>query len=865
MKKISIILISVFIIGSVLLSCNQQLPDATKDNTTQEQQESKETKTDTEKKDKETEKKDTEKKDTETEKQKTDTTEQKTETEKKESETEKTETETKEETPKQQKIYGVKFNFENAKAIAKLEAASGTHRAVTNADELGDLVKILADGSMENAVTVDSNCSLSNIVAIYKSPLETSKDIFVEFQGTSTIGYEVIENDSTTTSSRPITPTSNKPIQIGQLICIHEDGSIADILKKEDTADSTNTYMTSNSYMSLKSGTVTFDKNGKLYFISGNNYGMTGGDMIYQFNPENDELTKMVAAVEGTLYQKMQIDAEGQWIFVSGSRSSTYFLRAIPINNPNGFVNTYYSSNNPISADLWAYDAKNGNLYFIFNDGSKNGLFTATKNGGFKDKKYLSNSVGSGFVDKLFETYSYRTGVWKEAYKTSEGTADFQKIFEAFISELLGTYGIGNVRNTVIDKVDIRFDKYLFENGELSQIAKYTKGKKNKEALKALDTDEGRGALYSIWCGNTYFSLTSGEEGEKHNFLADIMYVKDTDILLCNSDEVLFDYTTFNETKRITGKDLFPKYSNGNYKNANRGFLWNVVTGSNSMLNGYRFKLTFYDSEMKLDSKKILETLYEYCNVEGNKEFRLTEFKNDKKYSSLYSTLTNEQAIEWIASDKERLNLFAQHIGYSQSYFSFMNIISKTCFIAGTDQKATTWNCSDNTSIQYSYMYINNAKLSVLDTGVYYEYYNIGNTYGVNTNPYYYIVQVADSEGKFVEIVNKLPLPSGKVVKSEKTKDRILLQYSMMDENGAELGYHHIYSVEMANGKVTNCFDNVPNRNSLEVVSFNSAGDLLYYSAVRGTSVENGIVNIMTNEYNPLTVQRKMVAVYTFN
>ena len=62
---------------------------------------------------------------------------------------------------------------------------------------------------------------------------------------------------------------------------------------------------------------------------------------------------------------------------------------------------------------------------------------------------------------------------------------------------------------------------------------------------------------------------------------------------------------------------------------------------------------------------------------------------------------------------------------------------------------------------------------------------------------------------------------------------------------------------------MTNCFENVPNRNGLEVVTFSAAGDMLYYSAVRGTSVENGIVRISTNEYNPLSVTRKMVAVYT--
>ena len=275
-----------------------------------------------------------------------------------------------------------------------------------------------------------------------------------------------------------------------------------------------------------------------------------------------------------------------------------------------------------------------------------------------------------------------------------------------------------------------------------------------------------------------------------------------------------------------------------------------------------------------------MDYFFSYCNVVGTKEFTLKGFRDDETYGLLYSTLTNEEAIEWLNSDCERLNLFGQlsgmHYGYNSleqrneitiHYGSFMNMLSKTCFISGIEEKAITWNWDKNVNdnmtgignIYYESIY-GGVKLSATDTGIYYEYY-----YTSGTDPFYYIVQVADADGKMVELVNKLPLPSGKVVKSEKNKDRILLQYSVMDNNGAELGYHHIYSVEMANGLVTNCFDNVPNRNSLEVVSFNSAGDLLYYSAVRGTSVENGIVNIVTNEYNPLTVQRKMVAVYTFN
>ena len=52
--------------------------------------------------------------------------------------------------------------------------------------------------------------------------------------------------------------------------------------------------------------------------------------------------------------------------------------------------------------------------------------------------------------------------------------------------------------------------------------------------------------------------------------------------------------------------------------------------------------------------------------------------------------------------------------------------------------------------------------------------------------------------------------------------------------------------------------------NMLEVISYSVGGDNLYFSAVRGTTVENQIVDINTNECNPLGTNRKMVAVYSF-
>ena len=50
-----------------------------------------------------------------------------------------------EQKPELKRTLGVTFSFEGAQALAKLEAKTNTSRAVTSADDLGDLVKIMSD------------------------------------------------------------------------------------------------------------------------------------------------------------------------------------------------------------------------------------------------------------------------------------------------------------------------------------------------------------------------------------------------------------------------------------------------------------------------------------------------------------------------------------------------------------------------------------------------------------------------------------------------------------------------------------------------------------------------------------------------
>lgn len=830
---------------------------------------------------------------------------------------------------------GVKFNFAGANAVAKLEASKSTSaKAAVDANSLGDLVKILSDGTMEDAITVEEGASLSNIVAIYKSPVEGSDDVFVVFEGTSVISREETQIERTDEWGYTWTEYQTKENKIGQLICVHSDGTIADILKKdvEEKKDNEKDYYydyDAKNYLSLRTDTVTFDASGNVYFIVNDSYwdysnnGSTyvdNGQCIYQFNPKTNELTKMVAAVQGTSYNRMQIDNDGEWIFTSGSRNSTSFLYAIPISNPNSPEKVYYSSDSYcLQDDKWAYDDNSGLLFYIVKAGKEDGLFKASKKGKFKDKTFIhaSTSVGlEGFDGKeLFNSFNctYTSYEWKDSCLDDDDNFVAEKAVESLLHSLWCDTAYEEdtdnsyVRYLTLNEVDIRFDAFEEEDGALRVLYELTKEKKNEEALEALNSFAGLAAFANA-TSNSRYEYDYAKDGYKNNFIADILYVKGTDTLVVDYDKVLFsyyysysmtsdynydtqeyeyEYSTSAYKKDIKGTDLFPKTKKGYYIYSLD--LDNLL--SRGFDRDYPSVVTY---SVNKTSEELLEYLFTFCDVEGEKEFRLDAFEDDKDYAELYTTKKNKAAIDWLISDTERLSIFAEAMGqgwrdhYVEANSSwvyemsiepgqFVSFISKTCYIKDTDEKAVSPFFEKNISIPYcsqydSYISFNGysgwgtGRLSTGKDGVYYEFTNLYNNWYSSDDgkPFYYIVQISNADGEFVEKSRELELPTGKVVESQKTQERIVMQYSLLTETGAETGSHHIYSVELASGEVINHFDNVPNRNGLEVISFSTAGNFLYYSAVRGTVVENGIVNIETNEFNPLEVQRKMVAVYAF-
>lgn len=746
---------------------------------------------------------------------------------------------------------GLKFDFSNAKAIAAVDKDSLSRAAYSiNARAVEDssvddspLLKILEDGSFESAITLAENANLATIRAIYKSPLKDSNDIFVVFDGQSYF-YDTkvtVDEDGNEINSQ----TEDK--KLGQLICIHDDNTIADILKITDSSDPYN-----NSYQNLDTDKgIMFDTSGNLYYMA-RTWNSSGDiSVVYKFEPETNEITQLTASVPDTNYSSFKISADGQIIFVQGTRWSsntrTTFLRAIPVQNPNNVSNIYYSSSSSFLYS-WVYDENNGIMYYVCGKG----LCKSKRNGdSFEDAESMGyrtqTSLGydSYFNEKYMNVANWTRGELSYTNYNGNGWESVKiKIVDEngnlipenaveYIVGVAGDYSNGYISISIED-VDVRFDVFKDIEGS-EEIYEATKRLKNAEAIKALDTFRLRNMLYDVY---------DNSNGYKHNFLADILYVKGTDTLLCNSDELVKDST-------IKGTEYFEK--DGDYYCSNG---YEVVTRmlSNTWEDGFTsVKDSYLKSDDSIDSAKILKDAFSNCYTHGEKEFRLDCFKNDDKYGMLYSELTDEEALDWLASDDERLFWFGNAL-YSSSSYPFSDFF----YIKGSDKPAYK---PVVISVSYSWDYIKDYTINE-DGSLWGRYENTNNSY--DSEKYFYFVQITDYDGCLINEFTEVDLPEGKVSQTIEDNGSLYMKYALLNSNGEETGFHQIYKVDLSDSSYKNLFDNVPNRERLEVVSFSVGADRLYYSAVRGTAVENGVVKISTNEYNPLEITKKLSAIYTF-
>lgn len=473
----------------------------------------------------------------------------------------------------------VNFDFSNAKAVAHM--GDVTSRAAEDSDEY---VKILSDGTFEAAIKLTGTGTLSKIVGIYPSPT-TSGEFFVVFDSISYLrsGY-----------------TSQS---IGQLICVHSDGTYDDVLKIEN-----NTSSTSTNYLELTSSSLSFDQNGNLYFFATKRYDSNGnsitnaGQQIYQYKPSEKQLNKLVAAVEGTSYDRMQISSDSSLIFAQGKRwnnsTCTYFIRAIPVADAGNFVNIYYGPAyfDPNSSP-WVYDDRNAKFYYYGTSGNVEGLYVYTRAGNFSDgtmiaknvavvihslfNKFFSDEISANdLLSKLSALFEYeiKINIRRTSYTNTNGAyvsifseLDYSTIYENI--EALNWFKSETSRQTeFLNYYNSRRDSYF-------EFIKYASGNNNWNSISDYQTVTFKNL--SVNTNGLYSWKTNGNSiALVHIADADGNYLYDT------VKRTLPVTGIIKETKQH-GTKIFMKYSLTNSNNVELGYhhIYSVDFQNNTLSN----------------------------------------------------------------------------------------------------------------------------------------------------------------------------------------------------------------------------------------------------------------------------------------
>lgn len=784
----------------------------------------------------------------------------------------------------------LKFASGGAKALGIVDQDDiGRHAAARSAETDALIVKILEDGSFESFMSIPegSSADIAPISYIAQSPNPESHEIYIVFKYNSYIStpVEVEEEWGTWTDWKNIT--------IGQLLCVHEDGTYDDILMQEDGSWKW-------LYGSDKDS-IAFDNLGNIYYLFQESSGNSYTNMIYKYDPKTKTSTQLTPAVENTYYEKFQVSGDGNWIFAKASRwnstSSVSYLRAIPVSNPTESIELFYNSGTGGWINDWIYDDDvkavyynlSGTLYripekdgtfskdnrellftgdssswfeyasgenplFVWKDGNGSYVYEAQTTWYTPDGEYPAyNENGESENTSRSTTYNYKNYYFRNPL-TEEQEIDENVVLDFIVDQAYTSFSsnvaksqvnavvqkdktTGNYvyKSKLLDSYDIRFDIFANDIG-FEMLANATAGKTNLEALKAISSNGLVGLFCDLLTSDSSPYKKSGAgyyDMYDRNFYADILYVKDTDQRI---DKSLFRMATENPEKfdimGFYGWNLF-RWSNS----SNSDYTWN---------NEYTTEKTVTvgtDPVVKkvVDAEKVLKKLATYCTVKEI-DFKLSAFKDDPKYGSLYTDKTNEEAVEFL-DNPARIKILIQ---YMNDMYDNNNGNGKflyvTCFKKDTDETAYAWKDSNANSIWWG---------------------NVGNfttsykksLYGSYDNS---IVEIVDEDGNAKGQYIDVGDAELKVVNTIIGEDGFFFLNALMDSSNEETGKHQVYYYDVATKEIVNLFQNVPDKDNLEVTTFSAGGNYIYFSAVKGFDILTAKIDVTTYQYSLLGSEQKL-------
>ena len=681
----------------------------------------------------------------------------------------------------------------NALAIAGEDGGASYSMRSRSAVTDGMLMKILADGSVENFINVPSGVDLSPINYIAHSPSANAKEIYIVFNQNTWYNTEV--------------DGEWKSGQIGQLLCVLEDGTYYDILAPEDDSSDYKWLYDSSS------NSVAFDEVGGMYYLVNEGNGNNNTNMIYKFDPSNGVSKQLTAPITNTYYEKMQVSKDGEWIFTKANRwggsNTTSYLRAIPTSDPENFVNIFYTSSNDSWINDWHYDDDTQTLYYI-QDGTLLGITLANGTFSKENRKIIfgngNNGNSSWFSGDSFlkwdntSAVSWSGALWAYDLKNGSSRYFYFRNPDSAESEVqpqeIADYLLGKTYECLVDDgktsfkenytdYEIRFDTFASVSG-YELIATKTAGLADAAAIKAITDNNLEYLIYDMWGtigdGKRY-SRHRYFESYEHNFLADIVYNK--------------------KTGEKISTDWFEKSSTRAQDFASSGVdAWWLFTSSYT--NGYTWQPGLL-TDSKVDATKVLDLFASYCSsyyTAENIDFSLECFKDDSKYSALYTDAKNEDAVKFL-DNSARLSCLWDYLNdVWDGYNAGGKFLLNTCFKKDTSDSAYTWRSNNSDSIWWGMV---NSLTSSYQKSLY-GFYN------------------DSANGGLLEIINATGASSGNYVDSLRgmkvsaivsSDNGFYFRNAVLDAGGEETGNHHIQYYDVAKDTLTDLFANVADKDTI--------------------------------------------------
>lgn len=743
-----------------------------------------------------------------------------------ESEQEKTE----EEKTESGSIKGVSFNISDLTSLAIADETTATRSAARSTVSEGMLVKLLEDGTVENFINVPEGVTLAPVSFVTQSPASNSKEIYIVFEYSSG-WYEPVEK--TDEWGNTWTEEWGNYVTLGRLLCVYEDGSFVDVLATEDGLwkDLCNN--------GNQDSPIKFDGQGNMYYQVWESAGNSSTSMIYKFDPKKKESKQLTPQVPNVSYEQFYVSTDGNWIFAKASRynssgSSANYLRAIPVSDADNPVNLFYDSTGSKWLDQWIYDEISKNVYYTIDSGLyripyKNGTYNQESKELILGNEEYINIDGCVYWNELFKdndifveyklaNSSSATDInnyysYKDYYFVDADTLemDYQEILDYHFGLLynVGGHYFYGYRNNY----EIRFDEFANIKG-FEELALKTKDENGNsltdlELIKAIFEKDLIQLLGKAM--DTYYTETNIYNEYKHNYIADIMYLKE-------SGEKI-DFTKFSI------------YSSKN----------NSFSAANGCLNfdKYEYYANWKDEFVNSDTgsvepEKILSFLAKKCGVEEI-DFSLECFKNDANFNELYTDKKNKEAIMFVNSSRKRIDLLYRFIGSNYNVF-----LNKTCFLPGTDTPACNINNGDNKT-PINYWSLENFTL-------------VGQTlYASDRNNNGKLVMLIDENanpvGKFLDIDYESEL---KVASTLVHNGVFYFQNALVNASGDEIGAHKILRLDPTASSIEDMFYNMPNNTTFEVVSYTVGGQNLYCCLTKGTEIQTVKIDVKTRQYTQL-------------